>query len=163
MNQNNNRTTVSLPSDHEILVTRVFDAPRELVFRAHIDPDLIPRWWGPRSTTTIVEKLDPRPGGQYRFIHRSNGEEYIFSGEFREVVPFERIVQTSEFDGAPGTVLIETLTLEERDGKTTLTSLQSCPNQETRDAIIASGMEYGLDESYERLSELLAEQQKAAR
>ncbi len=162
MNQNN-RITVTLPSDLEILITRVFNAPRELVFRAHTDPALIPLWWGPRSTTTVVEKMDPRPGGQYRFIHRSDGEEYVFSGEFREVVPFERIVQTSEFDQAPGTVVIETLTLEERDGKTLLTVLQACPTMEARDAILASGMEYGLNETYDRLSELLAEQSAAAR
>src|SRR5512141_1584118 len=109
MNQNK-RTVLSLPSDREILITRVFDAPRELVFRAHTDPDLIPLWWGPRSTMTIVEKMDLRAGGAYRFLHRGpDGSEYSFYGEFREIVPPERIVQTSEFDGAPGQIVLETI------------------------------------------------------
>jgi len=162
MNQNN-RTVISLPSDREILITRVFDAPRELVFRAHTDPALIPLWWGPRSTTTIVDKMDVRPGGKYRFVHRTDdGSEYVFHGEFREIVPPERIVQTSELEGSPGIVL-ETLTFDERDGRTTLTVLDECPTQETRDAMIASGMEAGLNESYDRLAHLLAQQDAAAR
>jgi uncharacterized protein YndB with AHSA1/START domain len=153
-----------LPSDREILITRLFDAPRELVFRAHTDPALIPLWWGPRSTTTIVDQMDVRPGGQYRFIHRTDdGSQYVFSGEFREIVPPERLVQTSEFDGAPGHIVLETITFEEQDGKTILTVLDACANQEDRDAILASGMEEGLNETYDRLTELLAEQSAAAR
>jgi uncharacterized protein YndB with AHSA1/START domain len=162
MNQNN-RTIISLPSDRELLITRVFDAPRELVFRAHTDPALIPLWWGPRSTTTIVDKMDVRPGGEYRFVHRSDdGSEYGFRGEFREIVPPERIVQTSELEGAPDIVL-ETITFEEHDGRTTLTVLDLCPTREVRDTILASGMEEGLSESYDRLAELLAEQNASAR
>jgi uncharacterized protein YndB with AHSA1/START domain len=162
MNQNK-RTVVSLPSDREILITRVFDAPRELVFRAHTDPALIPLWWGPRSTTTIVDKMDVRPGGKYRFVHRSqDGSEYVFRGEFREIAPHERLVQTSELEGAPGVVL-ETITLEEHNGKTTLTVLDVCSTKEDRDAVLASGMEGGLNESYDRLTELLAKQSAAAR
>lgn len=161
MNQNN-RTIVSLPSDREILMTRVFDAPRELVFRAMTDPALIPLWWGPRTTTTIVDQLDARVGGTYRFIHRmDDGSQFVFSGEFREITPPERIVQTSEFDGAPGNVVIDTVTLEEHDGRTTLTIVEVCDSKEVRDAIIASGMEGGLSETYERLDEILAEQLKA--
>jgi uncharacterized protein YndB with AHSA1/START domain len=156
----NNRTVISLPSDREILITRVFEAPRELVFRAHTDPALIPLWWGPRSTTTIVDQMDVRPGGKYRFVHRSDGNDYVFHGEFREIVPPERLVQTSEMEGAEGGVL-ETITFVEHDGKTTLTVLDTCPTQEVRDAILASGMEEGLDESYMRLAELLAEQSAA--
>jgi len=159
----NNRTVVSLPSDREILITRVFAAPREWVFRAHTDPALIPLWWGPRSTTTIVDKLEVRPGGTYRFVHRTaDGREYVFRGEFREIVPSERLVQTSELEGAPGSVL-ETLTLEEHEGKTTLTVLDVCATKVDRDAILASGMEEGLNESYDRLAALLAEQSAAAR
>ncbi len=157
----NNRTVVSLPSDREILITRLFDAPRELVFRAHTDPALIPLWWGPASTTTIVDQMDVRPGGKYRFLHRSGENEYVFSGEFREVLPYERLVQTSEFDGAPGHVVLETLTLEEQDGRTILRVLESCATQEDRDAILASGMEEGLNESHDRLAALLAEQSAA--
>ena len=158
----NNRTIISLPSDREILITRVFDAPCELVFRAHTDPALIPLWWGPASTTTIVDKMDVRPGGEYRFVHRSaDGSEYVFRGEFREIVPPERLIQTSEMEGAQGSVL-ETLTFEEQDGKTRLTVLDLCPTQEVRDAILASGMEEGLDESYDRLAALLVEGDAAA-
>jgi uncharacterized protein YndB with AHSA1/START domain len=153
MNQNN-RTVIELPSDRELLITRVFDAPRELVFRAHTDPALIPQWWGPRSTTTIVDKMDVRPGGEYRFIHRSDdGREYIFYGEFREIVPPERIVQTSQMEGMPG-IILDTMTLEEMNGKTILTILELCATREERDAVLASGMEEGLSESYDRLDEL---------
>jgi len=159
MNQNN-RTVISLPSDREILITRVFDAPRELVFRAHTDPALIPLWWGPGSTTTIVEKMDVRAGGKYRFVHRSEDGEYVFHGEFREIVPPERLVQTSELEGMPGVVL-ETITFEEQDGKTMLTVLDLCATVEDRDAILASGMEEGLSETYNRLADLLAEQDAA--
>lgn len=159
VNQMNNRTAISLPSEREILITRVFDAPRELVFRAHTDPALIPLWWGPRSTTTIVDKMDVRPGGEYRFVHRTeDGSEYVFRGEFREIAPPERLVQTSEIEGTPGSVL-ETITFEEQDGKTTLTILDVCSTKEERDAVLASGMEGGLNESYDRLAELLAEQE----
>jgi uncharacterized protein YndB with AHSA1/START domain len=159
-----NRTVITLPSEREILITREFDAPRELVFKAHTDPALIPLWYGPRDTTTRVEEMDVRPGGLYRFIHHApDGSEFCFYGEFREIVPHERIVQTSEFDQAPGQVVIETLTFEERDGKTLMTVLEVCPSVEARDAIMASGMEEGLSESYDRLAEILAEQSAAAR
>jgi uncharacterized protein YndB with AHSA1/START domain len=107
--------------------------------------------------------MDVRPGGQYRFVHRSgDGSEYVFHGEFREIVPYERLVQTSELEGAPGVVL-ETITLEEHAGKTTLTVLDVCSTKADRDAVLASGMEEGLNESYDRLTELLAEQSAAAR
>jgi uncharacterized protein YndB with AHSA1/START domain len=160
MNQNN-RTVIELPSDRELLITRVFDARRELVFRAHTDPALIPLWWGPRSTMTIVDKMDVRPGGEYRFIHRSDGQEYIFYGEFREIVPPERIVQTSQMEGTPGYIL-ETLTLEEQNGKTILRVLETCETKEVRDAVLASGMEEGLSESYDRLDELFEAQMAEA-
>jgi len=158
MNQKN-RAEISLPSDREILIKRVFNAPRALVFRAHIDPALIPLWWGPERTTTIVEKMDVRPGGEWHFTHRMpDGSGFWFRGEFREVVPPERLVQTSEFEGALGNIVIDTITFEEHDGKTTVTTLETCESQEVRDAIIASGMEGGLNESYERLDALITEQ-----
>jgi len=161
MNKNNG-AVISLPSEREILVTRTFDAPRELVFRAHTDPQLIPLWWGPRSTTTIVDKMDVRPGGEYRFIHRSDdGSEVVFHGEFREIVAPQRLVQTSAMEGMPG-FLLETLSFEEHGGKTTLTVLDDCPTQEVRDAVLASGMEEGMNESYDRLTDLLAQQSPAA-
>src|SRR4029450_9847895 len=129
MNQNK-RTVVSLPSDREILITRIFDAPRELVFRAHTDPALIPLGGGPRRRAARGEKMDVRPGGQYRFVHRSgDGSEYVFHGEFREIVPDERLAQTSELEGAPGGGL-RTITFEEQAGKTTLTVLDVCSTKE---------------------------------
>lgn len=156
----NKKVVVELPSDHEILITRTFDAPRELVYRAHTDPALVPLWWGPKDTKTIVEQLDVRPGGRWRYVHQVEGAgEFVFSGEFREVVPNERLVQTAEFDQAPGQVVIETTTFEERDGRTTITVLQQCPSKEARDAMLATGMDEGLNESYERLDAWLAEQQ----
>jgi uncharacterized protein YndB with AHSA1/START domain len=162
MNQSN-RAVVTLPSDREILITRVFDAPRALVYRAVTDPALIPLWWGPRTTTTVVEEMDVRVGGAWRFTHRApDGSEFWFRGEFREVTPPERLVQTSEFEGAPGNIVIDTITLEEHDGKTTMTTREVCESQEVRDAILASGMEWGLNESYERLDELVAAQVAAA-
>lgn len=158
MNQKN-RAEISLPSDREILVTRVFNAPRDLVFRAHTDPALVPLWWGQRSATTVVTELDVRPGGGWRFVQRApDGSEYGFRGEFREIAPPERLVQTFEFEGMPGHVVLQDMTFTEQDGKTTLTTHEVYASAEDRDGMIASGMESGLHETYERLDELLAAQ-----
>lgn len=157
-----NPIAISLPSDREILITRFFDAPRELVFKAHLDPTLIPLWWGPRTTTTIVERLDAQPGGAYRFVHRSpDGSELVFFGEYREIVPPERIVLTFSYDGAPGNPILETDTFMESNGKTILNVLDVCDSVKTRDAILATGMEEGLTESYERLEALVMNQVRA--
>lgn len=162
MNQNN-RTVVSLPSDREILVVRVFDAPRDLVFRACTDPALIPRWWGPRYLTTTVAQHDMRPGGGWRYVQRApDGSEFGFHGEFREIAAPERVVQTFEFEGMPGHIIVQTMTLAEQDGKTTLTTHELYQSQEDRDGMLATGMESGMNESYERLEELVAAQQIAA-
>ncbi len=154
------RTTSSLqvttPSDREIVMTRVFDAPRELVFKAYTDPAVIPHWWGPRRYTTVVDKMDMRAGGAWRFVSRdADGNEFGFHGEYREVVPPERIVQTFEFEGMPGHVSVETLTLVERSGKTTLTVRSVFDSVEDRDGTLQSGMEEGLAETWERLAEYL--------
>jgi uncharacterized protein YndB with AHSA1/START domain len=163
MNQKN-RAEVTLPSDREILVTRVFDAPRDLVFRAHTDPALIPLWWGQRHSTTVVTQLDVRPGGGWRFVQRSpDGSEYGFRGEFREIAAPERIVQTFEFEGMPGHIVLQNLAFAEQDGKTTLTTREVYASQEDRDGMIASGMESGMHETYARLDELLAKQVAAPR
>jgi uncharacterized protein YndB with AHSA1/START domain len=147
--------TLSLPSDREIVMTRVFAAPRELVFRAWTDPELIPHWWGWRDTTTVAT-LDLRPGGAWRFVSSGpDGVEYAFRGEYREVVPPERLVYTFEFEGMPGHVLVETITLEERDGLTTLTNHSLYDSKEERDGMLES-MEPGAAESMDRLEELLA-------
>ncbi len=148
--------TLTLPSDREIVMTRVFNAPRELVFKAFTDPDLIPRWWGWRDATTIVDKMDVRPGGLWRFVGRgSDGVEYAFNGEYREVVPPERLVYTFEFEGMPGHILVETVTFEEQDGKTTVSSMSLFDSVQDRDGMLESGMESGAIESWDRLAELL--------
>lgn len=160
----NNRAIVRLPSDREILITRTFHAPRELVFKAMITPELIARWWGPRGSNTQVDQLDARPGGAWRFLeHSTDGNVYGFRGEFREIVPPERVVQTFEFEGMPGHIIVETMTLTEENGITTLTILDQFDSQEERDGMIASGMESGMNESYDKLDELLAELSKTSR
>jgi len=149
--------TLTMPSDREIVMARVFDAPRELVFKAYTDPNLIPQWWGPRGDTTSVDKMDVRPGGVWRYVHRRpDGNEHAFNGVYREIVPPERLVYTFEFEGMPGHVLLETVTFEEHDGKTTLTDTALFQTVEDRDGMLKSGMEEGAAESLDRLEELLA-------
>ncbi len=143
------------PGKQDIVFKRTFDAPREVVFKALMDPSLIPNWWGPRKYETIVDEMEPKSGGRWRFINRNaEGEEFGFHGVFHEVTP-ERIVQTNEFEGFPGAVALETSTLEERDGKTYMTAVSLAPSVEARDAMVASGMETGARETYDRLDELV--------
>jgi uncharacterized protein YndB with AHSA1/START domain len=150
-------STLTLPSDREVSMTRLFDAPRELVFAAYTDPRHVPHWWGLRSSTTIVDKMDLRPGGLWRYIQRtSDGKEYGFNGEYREVVPPARLVYTFEFEGLPGHVVVDTVTFEEENGKTRVTTLSLFANVEDRDGMVSSGMEFGANESWDRLAELLA-------
>jgi uncharacterized protein YndB with AHSA1/START domain len=152
-----NKLVVSTPSDLEIQMARTFDAPRELVFNAFIDPELIPKWWGPRNTTTVIDTLEARTGGKWRFLNiGSDGTEHAFRGEFREVTPPERIVWTFEYEPWPGNITVETVTFEEQDGKTTVSTVSTFDTVENRDAMLNSGMETGAAESYDRLEELLA-------
>jgi uncharacterized protein YndB with AHSA1/START domain len=149
-------TSLRVLSDREIEMTRVFDAPRELVFAAYTKPEHIPHWWGPRTVTTIVETMDVWPGGAWRFIQRdADGTEYAFYGEYREIVPPERIVSTFEFEGFPGLVMVDTLTLHEADGKTTLTVISRFTSREDRDRMVESGLEDGAREMWDRLAEHL--------
>ena len=149
---------VTTPSDREIVSERVFDAPRERVFAAYTDPELIPQWWGPRGTTTIVDQMDVRPGGAWRFVNRdSDGSETGFRGTYREVTPPERIVQTFEWEGMPGHVVVETATFEDLGGRTKVTATSLFHTSEERDGMLASGMERGLTETHDRLAELLAQ------
>ena len=149
--------TLTTPSDTEIVMTREFDAPRELVFRAYTDPELIPQWWGLRTNQTTVDVMDVRPGGTWRYVQRSpDGQEFGFHGEYREVTPPERLVSTFEFEGMPGHVIVDTLTLEEINGRTLLTATSRFTSKEDRDGMISSGMESGAAESHDRLAELLA-------
>jgi uncharacterized protein YndB with AHSA1/START domain len=151
-----NELKVTTPSDREIVMTRVFDAPRDLVFEAHSSCEHMSNWWGPRKYEFASCEIDFRPGGTWRIVHRGpDGEEYGFHGEFREIVPPERITWTFEFEGFPGQVSVETLTLEEHDGKTTITATSVFDSVEARDAMIDSGMESGAAESYDRLDEYL--------
>jgi uncharacterized protein YndB with AHSA1/START domain len=151
-----NELTVTTPSDREIVMTRVFDAPRDLVFEAHSSCEHMSRWWGPRRYEVDNCEIDFRPGGRWRMVHRgSEGEEHGFHGEFREIVRPERIVWTFEYEGMPGHVSVDTLTLEERDGSTLLTATSVFDSVEDRDGMLNSGMESGAAETFERLAEYL--------
>lgn len=147
---------VTTPSDREIVLTREFDAPRDLVFKAMTDPDAIPKWWGPRRFVTIVDKMDVRPGGVWRFINRdADGTEYAFNGVYQEIVPPARLVYTFEFEGFPGHVSLETIVFEERDGKTTSVDTIVFDSKEDRDGTLQSGMVSGAAETLDRLAELV--------
>jgi uncharacterized protein YndB with AHSA1/START domain len=152
-------TTLTTPTQREIVSERVFDAPRERVFAAFTDPRLIPRWWGPRRMTTTVDEMDVRPGGKWRFVTREpDGSEQGFRGVYREVSAPERIVQTFEWEGLPGHVIVETASFEDLGGQTRVTTTSLFHTGEEHDGMLASGMEGGLTESHDRLAELLAEQ-----
>lgn len=149
--------TVTTPTDREIHIERVFDAPRERVFATFTDPKLIPEWWGPRGVTTVVDQMDVRPGGTWRFVvHNSDGSETAFRGTYREITPPDRIVQTFEWEGMPGHVSVETAEFEDLDGRTKVTTTSIFHTQEERDGMLNSGMERGMNETYARLDELLA-------
>lgn len=155
--QSKNVYKVTLPSDTDLVMTRVFNAPRELVFRAHTDPALVAQWMGWRHYTTIVSQFDARPGGQWRYVQRGpDGKEEGFRGEFREIVAPESFTWTWEYEGMPGHVLIEKYAFEEHEGKTTLTATSTFDSKEDRDNLIATGMEEGANETGDRLEELLA-------
>lgn len=158
--QNTYKADLTLVGEREIHVERVLDAPRERVFAVYTDPELIPQWWGPRDTTTIVEEMEPRTGGAWRFLTRtSDGEEIVFRGYYREVTAPERISQTFEWDGMPGYVSVDTATFEDLgDGRTRVVTDSIFHTGEERDGMVGSGMEKGMNETYDRLEELLAAQ-----
>jgi len=154
-----NPTTITAPEGVQwIEIVREFEAPAALVYRAHEDPELVTRWLGPHGYEMEVDAWELRTGGRYRYVHRgTDGEPYAFNGVFHAAVPGERIVQTFEFEGAPGVVALETMTLEDLEGgRCRLTGRSVFPTQESRDGMLASGMEQGVDEGYERLDALLA-------
>ncbi len=148
-------STVTLPTDEQILITREFDAPRHLVYRAWTTPELVERWWsGRRGEVTSVE-IDLRVGGTWRYVMVANeGFEVAFHGEFREIVPNERIVSTEVYEGFPEGEALDTLTLAEADGRTTLTILVQHTSKEHRDAHIESGMEVGMQEAMDLLEQV---------
>lgn len=152
---------VAEPGKQEVLVTREFDAPRDLVFRAFTDPSLYLKWLGPRGYSMKLEKFEPRSGGSWRYIHRNpQGAEFGFHGVYHEVLPPRRLIDTFEFEGLPegGHVSLETATFEELPGKRTRLMIHSVfLSVADRDGMVGSGMEEGLNESMERLTELLIE------
>src|ERR1051326_283537 len=142
--------------DREIVIKRQFNAPRELVFRACSSCEHLMKWLGPRFLTMVSCDMDFRVGGNYRYVHKSpDGSEYGFRGEYREIVPPEKVVQTFEFEMMPGHISVETLTLEELNGITQLTVNSVYDTVDDRDGIIASGMEAGVKDSYDRLEEYM--------
>jgi len=147
------------PGIPQIIISREFDAPRELVFRAFTDPELLVQWLGPRDLTTTIDRYDTRDGGTWRYVQKdADGNEYGFHGVFHGIPSPEAIVQTFEFEGVPGHVMLDTTTLEQRDGRTLMRTVSSFQSVEDRDGMIASGMEHGVRDSGDRLEELLARQ-----
>ncbi|MGH2377134.1 MAG: SRPBCC family protein [Candidatus Limnocylindria bacterium] len=147
---------VTTPSDIEIQLTREFNAPRDLIFRAFTDPKHIPQYWGRRKDTTTVDVMDVRPGGKWRFLTKADDGDHAFRGEFREIVPPEKIVWTFEWEGLPGHISTETWILEDiGGGRTRMVATSRFDSKEDRDGMLQSGMESGARELYDRLEELL--------
>ena len=150
--------TVTLPADEQILITREFDAPKHLVYKALTTPDLVKRWWNAKRGEVTIAEIDLRVGGTWRYVLvTEDGTDVGFHGEYREIVPNERIVSTEVYEGAPGGDeggTLNTVTLTEADGRTTLTVLVHAPSKEIRDAIIDSGMEAGMQDAYDLLEEV---------
>ncbi len=159
MTSNNKTTITAEPGKQEMLIIREFDAPRELVFKAFTDPELYVQWLGPRRLTTMLDIFEPRSGGRWRYLQKDqSGNEFGFHGVYHEVRAPERIIDTFEFEGLPeaGHVALETLTLEELPGgRTRLTAQSVFQWVADRDDALQSGMEEGVNDSYERLTELL--------
>jgi uncharacterized protein YndB with AHSA1/START domain len=150
---------VTLPTDEEILITREFDAPRHLVYEAWTTPDLVSRWWPGRRGEVTSAEIDLRVGGTWRYVMSAHGGEFevAFHGEYREIVPHERIVSTEVFEGVPGgddDPAVNVITFTEVDGRTTLSLLTRVGSREVRDMIIDSGMEGGMQEGMDLLEEI---------
>jgi uncharacterized protein YndB with AHSA1/START domain len=155
-NQQQTQAQVTAQGDREIITERVFQAPRERVFQAFIDPELIPRWWGRRQDTTTVDKMDVREGGDWRFVTEAPDGSHAFRGTYRVIEAPEKLEQTFEWEGMPGHVVVETATFEDLGGRTRVRTRSLFHTTEERDGMLASGMEQGMNETYERLDELLA-------
>jgi uncharacterized protein YndB with AHSA1/START domain len=146
---------VTLPTDDQILITREFDAPKHLVYRAWTTPELVRRWWTANRGEMTVAEIDLRVGGTWRFVMVTpDGFEVAFHGEYREIVPNERIVSTEVYEGMPDAEAVDTMTLAEADGRTTLTILVQHSSKEHRDAHIESGMEDGLQDALDLLEQV---------
>jgi uncharacterized protein YndB with AHSA1/START domain len=157
-----NRTQITAePGIPQIIVTREFDAPRDLVFRAHTDPDLLAQWLGPRDLRMSIERYEVRDGGRWRYVQTDNrGNAYRFHGVFHGDPSPEAIVQTFEFEGAPGHVKLDATTLEQRGDRTLVRTVSAFTSVDDREAMIASDMERGIRDSDDRLAELLARLQR---
>ena len=148
--------TVTLPTDEQILITREFDAPPELVYRAWTTPELVRRWWHANRGEMTVAEIDLRVGGRWRYVMVAEGGfEVAFHGEYREIVENERIVTTEVFEAMPGDGVLDIVTFREEDGRTTLELLVECGSPEIRDVILESGMETGMQEQMDLLEELV--------
>jgi len=148
--------TVSTPTDREIRIERIFDAPRDRVWRAMTEPDLVAQWWG-RGNRLDIERMEVARGGHWRFVEHAPSGVHGFEGRYREVTPPERLVHTFEWDGMPGYVAVETITLEDLgDGRTRVVTTSIFHTTDERDGMLQSGMEAGLNESYAALDRLLA-------
>ena len=158
MSAKNKTNILAEPGKQELFITREFDAPRELVYKAHIDPDLYVQWLGPRGYEMVLETFEPHSGGQWRYVHKDEqGHEYGFHGVFHEVSP-ERMIQTFEFEGLPvsGHVILDTLRFEPLPGNRTRISIQSVyQSVADRDGMIQAGMETGMNQGYEKLDDIL--------
>jgi uncharacterized protein YndB with AHSA1/START domain len=147
-----NSAKVTLPADTQILITRDFDAPRHLVWKAYTTPELVSRWWGGSRGTVTSAEIDLRVGGRWRYVMTANGGfEVGFHGEYREISAPGRLVNTEIFEGAPEGMGVITMTLTEVDGRTTLTELCDYGTREIRDLVVGSGMEAGMQESLDEL------------
>lgn len=154
--ENTMRAKVSTPVDREIHVERIFNAPRDRVWKAMTDPTLLAQWWG-RGNKLDIEKYEFEKGGHWRFIEHADGQAHGFEGRFREIVPPERMVMTFEWDGMPGYVIINFMTLTDLgDGRTRLDAKSLFHTNEERDGMLHSGMEGGMNQSYNALDRLLA-------
>ena len=147
------------PGVPQVFTERTFDASRELVFRAFVEPDLLVQWLGPRQYTMTIDRFDARDGGSYRYVHSDDaGNAFGFHGVFHGEPSPDGFVQTFEFEGAPGHVSLDTMTLEERDGRTVVRTNSLFQSVEARDAMVQSGMADGMSQGYDQLEELLEKQ-----
>ena len=146
--------TVTLPTDEQILVRREFDAPKHLVYKAWTTPELVKRWWHANRGEVTVAEIDLRIGGKWRSVLAGDGFEVAFHGEYLEIVPNERIVSTEVYEGVPDAEQVNTLTLEEVDGRTILEIVVQHSSKENRDAQIESGMEAGLQDALTLLEQV---------
>jgi uncharacterized protein YndB with AHSA1/START domain len=149
---------VTLPADKQILITREFDAPKELIWKAWTTPELVKQWWHANRGEVTVAEIDLRVGGTWRYVSvTDDGFEVAFHGEYREIEPYDRIVSTEAYEGIPNpdeNATVNTMTLEETDGRTMVTVLVDAPSKEIRDAIIESGMEAGMQDAYDLLEQV---------